>query len=94
MRLASSVKSLQAQPGSTVLVINGPYMKTNEHIGGCWVLEPVDLDQALQWTQGRNRPVGRPIPKWSRGKLSPIACADRFGRHKRADARLVPVSDW
>src|SRR5258708_19228131 len=34
----SSAKSLRAQPGGKVLITDGPYLETKEHIGGFWVL--------------------------------------------------------
>ncbi len=46
---ASSAKSLRAQPDGKVLITDGPYLETKEHIGGFWVLEAADLDQALAW---------------------------------------------
>ena len=46
---ANSAKSLQAQPDGTILVTDGPYLKTNEHVGGFWVLEAADMDEALAW---------------------------------------------
>jgi hypothetical protein len=42
-------RSLKAQPDGTVLVAHGPYLKTDEHIGGFWVLEAADMDEALEW---------------------------------------------
>ena len=27
----------------------GPYLGTKEHIGGFWVLEAADMDEALKW---------------------------------------------
>jgi hypothetical protein len=44
-----SAKSLRAQPGGKVLITDGPYVETKEHIGGFWVLEAADLDEALEW---------------------------------------------
>src|SRR5579875_1402196 len=35
------------QSGAEVLVIDGPYAETKEHLGGFWVIEASDLDQAL-----------------------------------------------
>jgi hypothetical protein len=66
---ASSARSLRAQPDGKVLITDGPYLETNEHIGGFWVLEAATLDDALAW--GRKavvacrapvevRPFGRP----------------------------------
>ncbi len=46
---ASSAKSLRAQPDGEVLLTNGPYLKTKEHMGGFWVLEAADMDEALAW---------------------------------------------
>jgi hypothetical protein len=45
----SSARSLRAQPGGKVLITDGPYLETNEHIGGFWVLEAASLDDALAW---------------------------------------------
>ena len=46
---ATSAKSLRAKPGGKVLVTDGPYLETKEHIGGFWVLEATDMDEALEW---------------------------------------------
>ena len=49
LRPASSAKSLRAQPDGKVLITDGPYLETKEHIGGFWVLEAADLNEALEW---------------------------------------------
>lgn len=49
LRPASSAKSVRAQPGGEVLITDGPYLKTQEHVGGFWVLEAADLEEALAW---------------------------------------------
>ena len=46
---ASSAKSVRAQPDGNVSVTDGPYLKTQEHVGGFWVLEAADLNEALAW---------------------------------------------
>jgi len=46
---AGRAKSLRAQPNGKVLLTDGPYTETKEHIGGFWILEAADLDQALAW---------------------------------------------
>jgi hypothetical protein len=46
---AGKAKSLRAQPGGKVRITDGPYLETKEHIGGFWVLEAADMDEALQW---------------------------------------------
>ena len=57
---ASSAKSLRAHPGGKVLITDGPYLETKEHIGGFWVLEAVDLNEALAW--GRKAAVACRAP--------------------------------
>jgi hypothetical protein len=32
-----------------VLVTDGPYNETKEHMGGFWILECADMDEALAW---------------------------------------------
>jgi hypothetical protein len=57
---ASSARSLRAQPDGTVLITDGPYLETKEHIGGFWVLEAASLDDALAW--GRKAAVACRAP--------------------------------
>jgi hypothetical protein len=45
----SRAKSLRAQPDGKVLITDGPYLETKEHIGGFWILEAADMDEALAW---------------------------------------------
>lgn len=45
----SCARSLRAQPDGKVLITDGPYLETKEHVGGFWVLECDDLDEALEW---------------------------------------------
>jgi len=47
----TSAKSLRAQPNGKVLVTDGPYLETKEHIGGFWVLETATLEDALEWAR-------------------------------------------
>lgn len=46
---ARSAKSLRRQPDGKVLITDGPYLKTTEHVGGFWVLQAANLDEALTW---------------------------------------------
>jgi hypothetical protein len=58
LRPASSAKSLRAQPDGKVLITDGPYLETKEHIGGFWILEAADLNEALAWGARPPSPVG------------------------------------
>ncbi len=42
-------KSLRKQPGGVVVVTDGPYLETKEHIGGFWILDLADMDEAVAW---------------------------------------------
>ena len=46
---ASSAKSLRAQPDGKVRITDGPYLETKEHIGGFWILNAANVDEALEW---------------------------------------------
>ena len=48
---AGNAKSLRAQPDGKVLVTDGPYTETKEHIGGFWILECANMDEALKWAR-------------------------------------------
>ena len=57
---ASKAKSVRAQPGGKMLVTDGPYIETKEHIGGFWVLEAASMDEAVAW--GRKAAVACRAP--------------------------------
>jgi len=61
----SDAKSLRAQPDGKVVTTDGPYLETKEHIGGFWVLDVADLDEALAW--GRKAVVACRAPVEVRG---------------------------
>ena len=57
---AANAKTVRKQSDGTVLVTDGPYLETKEHVGGFWVLELSDLDEALVW--GRKAAVACRAP--------------------------------
>jgi len=60
LRPVSHAKSVRARPDGAVLVTDGPYLETKEHIGGFWVLEVGSMDEALAW--GRKAAVACRAP--------------------------------
>ena len=58
-------KSLRRQPDGRVLVTDGPYLETKELIGGFWVLEAANMDEALEW--GRKAAIACRAPVEVRG---------------------------
>ena len=57
---AAKAKSLRKQPGGEVVITDGPYLETKEHVGGFWILEAADMDEALAW--GRKAVVACRVP--------------------------------
>src|ERR1700692_2711184 len=49
LRPAREAKALRRQPDGKVLITDGPYLETKEHVGGFWILEVADQDEALAW---------------------------------------------
>jgi len=48
---AANAKTLRKQPDGTVLVSDRPYTEAKEHMGGFWILEAANLDEALAWAK-------------------------------------------
>jgi hypothetical protein len=46
-----AAKSLRSQPDGEILITDGPYLETKEHIGGFWILECADMDEAVAWAR-------------------------------------------
>jgi hypothetical protein len=46
-----AAKSLRSQTDGGVLITDGPYLETKEHIGGFWILECADMDEAVAWAR-------------------------------------------
>ena len=58
---ASNAKTVRKQPDGTVLVTDGPYIETKEHMGGFWILEAADMDEALAWARKGAKACRAPI---------------------------------
>ena len=49
LQSATHAKSLRKQPGGEVIITDGPYLETKEHIGGFWILDAANMDEAVAW---------------------------------------------
>lgn len=49
LRPPGSAVSVRRKPDSQVVITDGPYMETKEHIGGFWVLEVATMAEATEW---------------------------------------------
>jgi len=62
---ASQAKTLRTQPNGELLITDGPFLEAKEHVGGFWILEAADMDEALAWARKAPGPVSgevREIP--------------------------------
>lgn len=46
---AKHAKSLRAEASGEVSVTDAPYLQSDEHMAGFWVLECKDMDEAVGW---------------------------------------------
>ena len=47
----ANAKTVRKQTDGKVLVTDGPYTETKEHMGGFWILEAANMDEALAWAR-------------------------------------------
>jgi hypothetical protein len=45
----ANARSIRLQPTGETFVTDGPYLESKEFVGGFWVLEAADMDEALGW---------------------------------------------
>ena len=48
---ASSTKSVRPNGDGKVIVTDGPYLETKEHVGGFIILKAANLEEALVWAR-------------------------------------------
>jgi hypothetical protein len=49
LRPVGEARSVRLQGDGSVLFTDGPFLEAKEHVGGFWVLECADMDEALEW---------------------------------------------
>ncbi len=47
-----------------VLTTDGPFVEAREHLGGFYIIEAADLDDALGWASKVSRTISSPIEVW------------------------------
>jgi hypothetical protein len=47
----ANAKTVRRQSDGKVQVTDGPYTETKEHMGGFWILEAANMDEALAWAR-------------------------------------------
>ena len=43
--------TLRPQSNGELLLTDGPYLEAKEHVGGLWILETANLDEAVAWAR-------------------------------------------
>jgi hypothetical protein len=66
---SSTARSLRARPDGKVLVTDGPYLEAKEHIGGFWIPEAANLDEAPAWGRKATTTNCGRTDIWSRRNL-------------------------
>jgi hypothetical protein len=46
-----ATRTLRPQSNGELLVTDGPYLETKEHVGGLWILECADMDEVIKWAR-------------------------------------------
>ena len=64
---AGNARTLRPQPHGKLLITDGPYMETKEHIGGFYLLDAADMDEVVAW-----------LRKGAAGFLGPIEVREIF----------------
>jgi hypothetical protein len=57
----ASIATVVREDGGEVVVTDGPFTESKEHIGGFWIIEVDDLDAALAWAAKATRACGEPV---------------------------------
>jgi hypothetical protein len=57
----ASMATVVRAEGDEVVVTDGPYSESKEHIGGFWIIEVDDLDAALAWAAKATKACGEAV---------------------------------
>ena len=57
----ASIATVVREEGGEVVMTDGPFTESKEHIGGFWIIEVDDLDAALAWAAKATKACGAPV---------------------------------
>jgi hypothetical protein len=57
----ASIATVVTEEDGEVVVTDGPFSESKEHIGGFWIIEVDDLDAALAWAAKATKACGAPV---------------------------------
>ncbi len=85
---AANAKTVRKQSDGKVLVTDGPYTETKEHMGGFWILECSDLEEALAWARSASFFSSRLRNQDPRvASKQPSHCGPRNTRYREREER-------
>ncbi|HEX2052133.1 MAG TPA: YciI family protein [Actinomycetota bacterium] len=75
---SSAATTVRHQPGGERILTDGPFVETKEQIGGFYLLQCTDLDEALEWAKRV------PVQEGSAVEVRPVMDFSEFG-HEHPD---------
>jgi hypothetical protein len=57
----ASIATVVREEGDQVMITDGPFAESKEHIGGFWIIAVDDLDAALAWATKATRACAEPV---------------------------------
>ena len=76
---SSAATTVRHQPGGERILTDGPFAETKEQIGGFYLLNCADLDEALAWAKRT------PVSEGSAVEVRPVMDFSEFG-HEHPDS--------
>jgi hypothetical protein len=61
---APDTATVVRRSGGEVLTTDGPFVEAKEHLGGFYIIQAKDLDDALAWAARVTAAIGTPIEVW------------------------------
>lgn len=61
LQAALQAKSVVRINGSSIVISDGPYLQTKEHVGGFWVLRLSSPEEAVEWGRKAARACRAPV---------------------------------
>lgn len=84
LQTATRAKTIRARNNGGMVVTDGPFVEAKEHVGGFWVLECADIDEAVEW--GKKATVACRAPVEVREFMG--APPERLKARAEAEARV------
>jgi hypothetical protein len=57
----ATIATVVREEAGEIMITDGPFAESKEHIGGFWVIEVDDLDAALAWAAKATRACSEPV---------------------------------